>query len=306
MITTGEITMPPIGNTGNLVSLFEENIFDETQTDISQLLQLSSQLQTSLDIDSILTAFSEDIQSMVAHDHLGYGHEEQGITFSVGKSARHKLSYQLTVNDEDLGTLLISRRRKFKAEESRQLENLLCALLYPLRNALLYHSALTAAHKDPLTGIDNRAALNEVLDREIELAHRHQRPLGMIVIDIDHFKSINDTYGHSIGDSLLKAMANCAENTIRLSDQLFRYGGEEFVVLLPETDDKGVKRLADRIRRNVAEMDCACEGKHIKMTASFGVATLRKDEDGKALFARTDQALYQAKKDGRNCTRIAK
>ncbi|MCF6210785.1 MAG: GGDEF domain-containing protein [Gammaproteobacteria bacterium] len=298
--------MPPIGNTGNLVSLFEENIFDETQTDISQLLQLSSQLQTSLDIDSILTAFSEDIQSMVAHDHLGYGHEEQGITFSVGKSARHKLSYQLTVNDEDLGTLLISRRRKFKAEESRQLENLLCALLYPLRNALLYHSALTAAHKDPLTGIDNRAALNEVLDREIELAHRHQRPLGMIVIDIDHFKSINDTYGHSIGDSLLKAMANCAENTIRLSDQLFRYGGEEFVVLLPETDDKGVKRLADRIRRNVAEMDCACEGKHIKMTASFGVATLRKDEDGKALFARTDQALYQAKKDGRNCTRIAK
>ncbi len=298
--------MPPIGNTGNLVPLFEENIFDETQTDISQLLQLSSQLQTSLDIDSILTAFSEDIQSMVAHDHLGYGHEEQGITFSVGKSARHKLSYQLTVNDEDLGTLLVSRRRKFKAEESRQLENLLCALLYPLRNALLYHSALTAAHKDPLTGIDNRAALNEVLDREIELAQRHQRPLGMIVIDIDHFKSINDTYGHSIGDCLLKAMANCADNTIRLSDQLFRYGGEEFVVLSPETDDKGVKRLADRIRRNVAEMDCACEGKHIKMTASFGVATLRKDEDGKALFARTDQALYQAKKDGRNCTRIAK
>jgi len=297
--------MSPISNAGNLVPLFEENTFDETQTDVSHLLQLSSQLQTSLDIESILTEFSEDIQSMVTHDHLGYEHEEQGITFTVGKNARHKLSYQLTVNDEILGTLLISRRRKFKPEECRQLENLLCALLYPLRNALLYRSALTAAHKDPLTGIGNRAAFNEALDREIELAQRHQRSLGMIVIDIDHFKSINDTYGHSVGDCLLKAMANCADNTIRLSDQLFRYGGEEFVVLLPETDDKGVKRLADRIRRNIAAMDCACEGKHIKMTASFGVTTLRKDEDGKALFARTDQALYQAKKDGRNCTRIA-
>ncbi len=298
--------MSPISHAGNLVPLFEENAFDETQTDVSQLLQLSSRLQTSLDIGSILTQFSEDIQSLVAHEHLGYEHEEQAITFSVRKSARHKLSYQLTVNDEALGTLLISRRRKFKAEECRQLENLLCTLLYPLRNALLYRSVLTAAHKDPLTGIGNRAAFNEVLDREIELAQRHQRSLGMIVIDIDHFKSINDTYGHSVGDCLLKAMANCTENTIRLSDQLFRYGGEEFVVLLPETDGKGVKRLADRIRRNVAEMDCACEGRHIRMTASFGVATLRKDEGGKALFARTDQALYQAKKDGRNCTRIAK
>ncbi len=298
--------MSPISNSGSLVPLFEENTFDETPMNVSHLLQLSSQLQTSLDIESILTEFSENIQSIVPHGHLGYEHEEQEIVFTVGKNARHKVSYRLTVNDEPLGTLLISRRRKFKAEECRQLENLLCTLLYPLRNALLYHSALSAAHKDPLTGIGNRAALDEVLDREIELAQRHQRPLGMIVIDIDHFKAINDTHGHSVGDCLLKAMANCANNTIRLSDQLFRYGGEEFVVLLPETDDEGVKRLADRIRRNVAEMDCACEGKHIKMTASFGIATLRQDEDGKALFARADQALYQAKKDGRNCTRIAK
>ena len=297
--------MSPMSNAGNLVPLFEKNAFDETQTDVGHLLQLSSQLQTSLDIDSILTEFSEDIQSLLAHDHLGYEHAAQGIVYAVGKSARHKLSYQLTVNDEALGTLFISRRRKFKPEESRLLENLLCALLYPLRNALLYHSALTAAHKDPLTGTGNRAAFNEALDREIELAQRHQRSLGMIVIDIDHFKAINDTYGHAVGDCLLKAMANCADNTIRLSDQLFRYGGEEFVVLLPETDDKGVKRLADRIRRNIAAMDNVCEGEHIRMTASFGVATLRKDEDGEALFARADQALYQAKKDGRNCTRIA-
>ncbi len=297
--------MSPISNSGNLVPLFEEPSFDEELTDNTRLLKLSSHLQTSLDIEDILTDFSEDIQSLAAHDHIAYQHEEQGIVFSLGKRARHKLSYQLSIDDEPLGTLIISRRRKFRAHESRHLENLLCALLYPLRNALLYRSALSAAHKDPLTGIGNRAAFNEALGREIELAQRHQRSLGMIVIDIDHFKAINDTYGHATGDCLLKAMANCANSTIRLTDQLFRYGGEEFVVLLPETDGKGVKRLADRIRRSIAALECICEGQHIKMTASFGAATLRDNEDGEALFARADRALYQAKQDGRNRTRLA-
>lgn len=297
--------MSPISHAGNLVPLFEESAFDEAQTDTNHLLQLSSQLQTSLDFENILTHFSEDIQAVVPHDYLNYQQDEQDVVFTLGKNARHKLSYQLTINDEVLGTLLICRRRKFSAEESQRLENLICTLLYPLRNALLYSSALAAAHKDPLTGVGNRAAFNSAVDREIELAHRHQRPLGMIVIDIDRFKSINDTYGHATGDCLLKAMANCADNCIRLTDQLFRYGGEEFVVLLPETDDKGVKRLADRIRRSVAALDCFCDGEHVKMTASFGVASLRKDEESEALFARADGALYQAKESGRNCTRVA-
>ena len=297
--------MSPISHAGNLVPLFEENAYSEPQSNTSHLLKLSSQLQTSLDFDSILTHFSDDIQAVVPHDHLSYRHDEQDIGFALGRNARHKLSYQLSIDDEALGTLIISRRRKFSDEEGRQLENLICTLLYPLRNALLYNSALAAAHRDSLTGIANRAAFNSAVDREVELAHRHKRPLGMIVIDIDHFKSINDTYGHSTGDCLLKAMANCAENSIRLTDQLFRYGGEEFVVLLPETDEKGVKRLAERIRRSVAALDCICDGEHVKMTASFGIATLRDDEQGDALFARADTALYQAKKNGRNRTCVA-
>ena len=297
--------MSPIGNAANLVPLFKDHDFDQEQSDLNRLLRLSTHLQTSLDIEDILADFSEDVQSLAAHDHIAYRHDEQGISFSLGKSARHKLTYELSIEGQSLGNLVLSRRRKFQPAESRHLENLVSALLYPLRNALLYHSALTAAHKDPLTGIGNRAAFNESLDREIELAQRHQRPLGMIVIDIDHFKAINDTYGHAVGDCLLKAVAHCADSTIRLTDQLFRYGGEEFVVLLPETDDKGVKRLADRIRRNVAALECLCEGEQVKMTASFGAATLRQGEDGETLFTRADRALYQAKEDGRNRTRVA-
>jgi len=169
----------------------------------------------------------------------------------------------------------------------------------------LYKDALLAAQKDGLTGICNRGAFDEVLSREVDLAQRHDRSLGIIVIDIDHFKSVNDTYGHSTGDCLIKAMALCAGQTIRHSDQLFRYGGEEFVVLLPETNTRGVIRLAERIRKNIENMKSLCEGNQIKITASLGVASLQYNEDEFGFFSRADKALYEAKNAGRNCYRFA-
>lgn len=296
--------MPPISNTGNLVPLFAAEPSAETQT-TAQLLQLSSHLQTSLDLETILAGFSDDLQDLVAHDGLDYRDVSRDVAFARGEKARHRLNYDLTINGEALGSLGLSRRRKFLAEETQLLESLLCALLYPLRNALLYRAALQAAHKDPLTGVGNRAAFDQALAREIELAQRHRRDLGMIVIDIDHFKVINDDHGHAAGDCLLKAMAATAERSIRLTDRLFRYGGEEFVVLLPETDSRGVRRLAERIRRRVADMDACCEGRAIPITASFGVACLRADETGEAFFKRADTALYAAKQGGRNRTCVA-
>ena len=104
---------------------------------------------------------------------------------------------------------------------------------------------------------------------------------------------------------MLKALTRAAEDTIRISDRVFRYGGEEFIVLLPETDLKGVKRLAERIRRNVEALDCVCEGNHVNMTASFGVATLNANEGEESFFIRADKALYRAKNSGRNRTKIA-
>jgi diguanylate cyclase (GGDEF)-like protein len=224
----------------------------------------------------------------------------------VGKTARCRLTHKLNIQNESLGRIVLSRKQKFTAAETETFEKLIAVLLYPLRNALLYREAVHAAQKDALTGIGNRAALNESLCREIELAQRHGRTLGMIIFDIDHFKNINDTYGHSTGDCLLKALTHTAEDTIRNSDQVFRYGGEEFVVLLPETNIKGVKNLAERIRRNVESLECICEGHHIKMTASFGVSILNDKETEESFFIRTDKALYEAKNDGRNCTRISK
>lgn len=294
--------LPLPNNTSNLLSLFDT----QPRTDIDHLRQqLSHQLQSSLDIDEVLSQFSSAIKPYVAHDYLGYTNEQKSCAFSVGKNARCRLSHKLAIKDERLGQLVLSRKGKFSKAEMDTIEHVISVLLYPLRNALLYREALRAAQKDALTGIGNRAALNKALGREIEVAHRHKRTLGMIVFDIDHFKKINDTYGHNTGDCLLKALTRATEDTIRISDQVFRFGGEEFIVLLPETELKGVQLLAERIRRNVEDLECVCEGHHIKMTASFGIATLSADETEESFFIRADKALYKAKNDGRNCTRIA-
>ena len=297
---------------GNVLPLFSDSdVGPEEFPDTSRLLHLSNSLQCSLDIENILSRFSNEINQYIPHDHLGYrlceATPQNNYEFCIGKKARFKLNQHLALNsDKSLGSLILSRKSKFTNKESRELEHLSSVLIYPLRNAILYQNALYAAHKDALTGIGNRAALDEVLSREVDLAHRHDRSLGMIIIDIDHFKLINDNYGHAAGDCLLKALSSSAEETIRLSDQIFRYGGEEFIVLLPETDIGGVKRLAERIRRNIEALECNCEGSPIKMTASLGVATLNYGEDEDEFFDRVDKALYKAKSNGRNCTRVAK
>ena len=303
---TNVTPLPISTNRGGIVSLYDMPPSTGPGSTLEQCLQqISQQLQTSLDIDEVLSQFSHEIKPFVAHDYLGYTNDPKNCAFSVGKNARHRLRYQLTIQDERLGHLIISRKQKFSKTESETLQKLINTLLYPLRNALMYREAIRAAQKDPLTGTGNRAALNEALSREIEVAQRHERTLGMIIFDVVHFKNINDTYGHNTGDCLLKALTETAEDTIRISDQLFRFGGEEFIVLLPETGLTGVKKLAERIRRNVEALECICEGHQIKMTASFGISILKADETEKSFFIRADKALYIAKNEGRNCTRIA-
>lgn len=298
----------PINEMDSSLPMAEDPIA-ESQLDPGRLLAITNRLQNSLSIEDTLRGFSDEVKQTLPHQSLRYrlktGNGYYGMSFATDRPARFRIKFQLVLNNVNLGSLEFSRATKFNDQDKLEAENLTYALLYPLRNALLYRAALNAAHKDALTRIGNRAAFDEVLDREIELASRYGRTLGLIMIDIDRFKTVNDTYGHATGDCLLKTLANTANNTIRSSDQLFRYGGEEFVVICPETTALGVKRLAERIRRNIEALDTMCEGKHVRMTASFGVAIHKPNEDEDSFFRRADKALYQAKSEGRNCTRVA-
>lgn len=283
----------------------EASISEPARYSSERLLQITSALQTSLDIEELIETFAQEVKVTVPIDGLRFHNVQQAVVVKVGRNASHLCVYHLTVNEQSLGEVAFMRKTNFTPSQSNELELLLRSLVHPLRNALMYRTALLKAQRDPLTGVYNRTALTETLARDVELAQRHQIPLSIIVLDIDHFKNINDTYGHAAGDCLLKGLVECANHSIRRCDMLFRFGGEEFVVLLNNTDEKGALRLAERIRRNVEKEDYQCSSQVIHMSLSAGVAQLQKRDIETSLFERADQALYQAKSAGRNCVRAA-
>jgi diguanylate cyclase (GGDEF)-like protein len=161
--------------------------------------------------------------------------------------------------------------------------------------------SLKQANTDHLTGLFNRHKGLEVLEYEMARAKRYQWPLSIILLDVDAFKNINDTHGHLAGDHILKAVANTARETVRTVDTLIRWGGEEFVVLLPDTELEEALQVAERLREAIAKVPISVSNTELNITASFGVAG--KDENTpnlETLLARADQAMYVAKYLGRN------
>jgi diguanylate cyclase (GGDEF)-like protein len=269
-----------------------------------KVLELSNILQTSLDLETQLDLLGKALQRELAIDGLRYRPPGRDRQIIIGREAAQRATYDLGLEEQSLGSIQIHRELPYTDGEIDSLENLLCALVYPLRNALTYLQAVELASRDPLTGVQNRMALETSLLREVDLAKRKSLPLSMLVIDIDHFKRFNDDYGHSFGDDILQAVSQTIANTIRRCDLLFRFGGEEFVVLASHTDEQGAMLLAERIRENIAAMKTV-RGRSIAVTVSLGVTSLADSDDAGRFFDRADKALYEAKNSGRNRSVLA-
>jgi diguanylate cyclase (GGDEF)-like protein/PAS domain S-box-containing protein len=161
------------------------------------------------------------------------------------------------------------------------------------------------AMRDPLTGLLNRRALQERLDQELSRARRHGTPLSALVLDVDHFKQINDSAGHDAGDAVLRQLGGLLEEIVRDGDIVARYGGEEFVVVAPHTAQQGALVLAERIRGRVEATKCNSRSWFGRVTVSVGTAELEQaPASAESLLTRADAAMYQAKHQGRNrvCT----
>jgi diguanylate cyclase (GGDEF)-like protein len=176
-----------------------------------------------------------------------------------------------------------------------------------LERARLFQEVQSLALTDPLTGLQNRRSLFELGRIEFARSIRSHRPFSCMMLDVDHFKQINDNYGHAIGDEVLREFAQRSKNSVREVDIIGRYGGEELVILLPETDLKTAKLVAERLRSSIEKTPVRVSGREINMTISVGVAT--KDENTlelETLIARADQAMYIAKYKGRNQVAVSK
>lgn len=271
---------------------------NETAVDLR--LQLTNRLQSSLDLLELLNHFFDIAQSLVASAGIAYQHLKKRIDLALGEHHKHRASYNLQIGRTHLGELSLSRNEPFTAVELSHIETLIGLLMLPLRNALLYRDALEHSLRDPLTGIGNRSALDAALKREFKLARRAAAPLSVVVADIDFFKQVNDSAGHVAGDLMIKKTAQIIAASVRQTDQVFRFGGEEFVVLLGGTEHAEALRVAERIRLAMTEMTLTAKSANHSLTMSLGVSTLRQHDSIDTLFERADDALYQAKAAGRN------
>lgn len=262
-------------------------------------------LQSSLDVERVVALFFREVQRLVPLDGLQYQCPGDDAPLQLGKCASHAASYRLKHLGESNGELTYWRTQRFAEEELNQLESLLASLIYPLRNSLLYREAIRSSLRDPLTGIGNRTAMDKMLQREVDLAGRNQLPLTILMIDIDHFKRINDGYGHSVGDEVLKAVADELRTQLRNVDMLFRYGGEEFLVVLSNTNERCAANIGERLRQSIAELRQPERRATLGLSISLGCATLLPQEASASLQQRADRALYAAKHSGRNRLCIA-
>jgi diguanylate cyclase (GGDEF)-like protein len=209
----------------------------------------------------------------------------------------------LLVHERALGTLVLGSRRKSAFGDSVRptLEVLASHVAVSLANARMLARLEEMATLDGLTGLYNKRALIEVGGQKLKSAKRFQKPLSLLVCDIDHFKKVNDTYGHDIGDVVIKGFADVLKRVKRDTDAVGRFGGEEFVIVCEETDERGAEQLAERIRSELSAVKFHSELGTLQVTCSVGVAPFGSaGGTWEQLFKATDEALYASKRGGRN------
>jgi diguanylate cyclase (GGDEF)-like protein len=264
--------------------------------DPHKVMELLLRLQATLDVRRVVTILAEEIEASVAVDGVVYHAPDGDVLLRRGRQARNATVYRLRTDaEEHLGELRLSRSRALTEADHHAVHRLLGLGHLALRNALKHHLLQRQVRSDPLTGLCNRAAFDERLMEEMELARRHGEPLALLVADIDAFKGVNDRHGHLLGDRILGHVANIVRREARSSDLVFRYGGDEFVVCARRTDHDGALRLRQRLRDALAAQPLREGGEIYPVSLSIGAASLCAEDTPQSLFARADMAMYAIK-----------
>ena len=309
--------------------LFELDQMKRQSQRLDLINQLHGRMAGILSITGMIEAYSVWLMPLVEHELIGYnnsarkkkhlfcsGHgpsrrraiafaeeliqseslADGGSTCSDGHYA-HKWLFETV---DDAGILLILKEGRQLAEDEIGLINSsLEVLADSLQRGLQYEDLFERASNDPLTGLHNRRVFEDRIQGMIESARRYKRPLTMITMDLDRFKQINDNLGHQKGDEALKAVARVFKNGVRSTDLLIRMGGDEFLAVLEDTDQKNARCLAERLCLAVDALNIYADA-HTKLGVSIGLAELHEGESLGEWLERADDILYHAKAEGRS------
>lgn len=296
------VLMEKGGGAGTVLESFKKLPTDDLQIDINKYPEIKKVLETRAPLS---------ITDIANHPLM------RGVQSSVKDlSEISALIIPIVFDDHDLGTIFLRVKRRGEGFSENEVD--LCRLVaeasfFSLKNACLYAALKEEKDKlkeisitDPLTGIYNHNFFYKRLEEEFDRASRYGMPLSVVMMDIDNFKEINDTYGHRVGDRVLKKIADLFKRSVRKSDMIARYGGEEFAEILTYTQKNGAAEEAERLRKLVSELTFENDEKDLKVTLSLGVAEYNPDKIANSgeLVNRADKALYKAKKAGKNCVKI--
>jgi diguanylate cyclase (GGDEF)-like protein len=292
-----------------LGSAFNE-MADQLQTRLVELDEERSRLRIAVARIGEALAATNDVEQLLrvvvetaveATGAVGATIHSEGLAAAAGNqhAPGDRLEHPLTVGGERLGRLVLIG--SFDAEDRMTAASLAAHAAVALENARLHAIVERQALVDGLTGIANRRGCEDALAHEIARSDRMTSPFTLVVADLDDFKQINDRYGHDAGDDVLREFAGVLRRTLRESDLAGRWGGEEFVLLLPGTDEEGGAQLAERVRGSLRERSFhGRDGASFGVTCSFGVAQHRGGEGERQLFSQADRALYEAKRRGKD------
>lgn len=270
------------------------------------LIRLTRRLSTTLSLEIQMGILAEELSSVIPFDCMTYRHQiaSRDFVYTTGMGGPHRCDYRLNLEGQLYGALTFSRKKRFTEKELEAIELILSAAICPVRNACMYIAVEQAALTDALTGIPNKRAMDDALTRATSLGDRHGHEHSLILCDLDRFKAVNDQHGHIVGDHVLQLAAKELQKAIRNSDEVYRYGGEEFAILLPQTNESDARAVADRVRQFMSTIQVNCGESNINVTTSCGVAMRLHEEKADQWLARADEALYRAKANGRDCTRV--
>ena len=263
-------------------------------------IDLMLSAQQCMDPLTLLNTLYERVEQHLPVTGLSWRHEHDEVATpfyhpeSDAKSVLHQL--ELTHADLRLGKLSVCAERALAEEEAAWMLRVARSIAFALRNTLLFQKALVAANQDPLTGLNNRRVFDQEIAREQARFVRYQIKSSLVVMDLNGLKSINDTWGHDVGDRAIRLFSEGLQQVLRDTDQAFRFGGDEFCAILPATNLYGAKKMTERLAQWLAVHELGLpSGERFGIRAAFGLAEAEKNSDEKDWFRRADQSLYHDK-----------
>ena len=268
-------------------------LFQHSEQQSQRNLALLEQLQTTLDVKQLINIFAIEVAKYLDFSGLYFKHADISATARGSRQAKSERQFELKLNGQFFGIITYAVNMPISIANFKVLTELHDLLINPLNNAVQYHQAMQLAMQDSLTQLGNRRSFDEQIKRTMAQASRRHTRAGLILSDLNKFKAINDNYGHDIGDNVLIQFAEALRQSVRDTDSVFRFGGDEFAIIVADATEQSLAVIEQRIYHAISRDALLAK---YNVTSSLGLAFMNRADNATSFFKRADNALYSQKR----------